>query len=582
MTSPARLFLSETEAQSLQRRLEAYGVSLPHRADNGRGPTSSSASMARPLSADCNLASPSFWLRDERIPATVRTANRAASVAALVNVLLRCLGEGARKRSFKAALRRSTSALREAAPLWTAIFAYTTVYRSLLHTLAVVRLRVLANSSSLAPSAIHKERRQTSSSSSTSARDRVRQSLTHRARVFARCLRILRSNSTPAFLASLLASTSLFLLLPAAALPSATLGLWLISHVSSSAYTAARESGSRLVSWVPQWCNSSLLYALGNGQLLWSFLFESHAFPASYGKVILARSSTYISPRPARLPSHVDWPSRQTIIDHIATLAKPTPTSKPFPAFTSPLLSALKPSRHPTTQFTSINPILDYSPAHPAHTQLMCAMLHPTEPSCRHTFINHFKNEWVPSARFAGAFALLSSLLFRSKSWARDPETQIFKVAAATVQGASVISGSIGTSWALICFFQQLLSPGVLPRSRFFLNGFVSSYIWIHVVPRERRRELALYTARASVQSSWKVLEKRGAVKSIPRGDVAILALGLALLAAMYEAGGKAPATKDATQQSGGEQISAERTKTQLKGATGVLARWLFGRRLTA
>lgn len=216
----------------------------------------------------------------------------------------------------------------------------------------------------------------------------------------------------------------------------------------------------------------------------------------------------------------------------------------------------------------------------------MCAMLHPTEPSCKQTFINHFKNEWLASARFAGAFALVSSLVFRRKSWIRDPETQIFKVAAATVQGASIISGSIGTSWALICFFQKFLPPSVFPRSRFFLNGFVSSYIWIHVVPPGRRRELALYTARSSLQSSWKILEKKGKVKALPKGDVAILALGLALLAAVYESGGnkskggRAAGTADSVQSR--NNAEEETLRPRLEGATDTVAKWLFGDRIVA
>lgn len=455
-------------------------------------------------------------------------------------------------------MRNAAASSRQSLRLWIAIFTYSSLYRSLVQALVILRVRILAKSHLIAPSAIQKQPRQ-ASGQHAQASSLKSQSLTHRARVYARTLRILRSDATLPLLASLLASPALVLLLPLEALPASSLGLWLISSVSSTAFLIARERKSKLVSWVPDWANSSLLYAIGNGQLLWAFLFETEAFPQGYGKLILARSSTYIAPRPTQLPSNVEWPSRQTISDHVALLATPTPTNKPFPSFTSPLLSAMKPSKHPTTPYHAINPILDYSPAHPAHTQLMCAMLHPTEPSCRQTLINHFKAEWLASARFAGAFALLSSVLFRSRSWVQDPETQIFKVAAATVQGASVISGSVGTSWAMICFLQQLLPPSVLPRSRFFLNGFLSSLLWIRVVPRERRRELGLYTGRTSLQSAWKVLEKRGHVKALPRGDVAIFALGLALLAGLYESQGD-----------------------QVKGGPGAIAKRLFGDRMVS
>ncbi|PWN29268.1 hypothetical protein BDZ90DRAFT_103814 [Jaminaea rosea] len=428
------------------------------------------------------------------------------------------------------ALRRTLESTTKSLRLFLSIFTYSTLYRSALHALLLLRSRILADSTSYAPRTVHREEGSSSSNRAT---------LTHRTRIYARLLRVLRSSATLPLLSALLASPALLALLPPDAIPSASLGLWLISQSSSTAYTRARERGSRLVSWVPSWANSSLLYALGNGQLLWAFLFESTTFPQGYRNVILARSGTYIQPRPSHLPAGVDWPSKATISDHVALLATPSGTAKPFPSFTSPLLSSLgeKASRHPTTPYGAINPILDYSPAHPAHTRLMCAMLHPREPSCRTTLWNHFRAEWPASARFAGLFALLSSLLFRAKSWKRDPERQLFKLFSATLQGASVISGSIGTSWALICFFQHYLPATFLPRSRFFLNGFLSSLIWIKVVPRERRRELGLYTGRMSVQSTWDILERRGMVKGVKRGDVLVLAVGLGMLAALYEGG---------------------------------------------
>lgn len=247
-------------------------------------------------------------------------------------------------------------------------------------------------------------------------------------------------------LAALAAAPTLAALLPLE-YPTADLALWLFSHAWASSYTEARSTGTRLLSWIPKWVDASFLYLVGNSQLLYAFLFEQYAFPARYGRIVLGQSSTYMPSKPASLPKGVQWPSRQTVVDHIAKIATPTATSSAYPTYTSPLLSSLKPSRYPTTPYEAVNPIFDYSPAHPAHTQLLCALLHPTEPSCRKTLINHFKSEWVKAARFSGVFAGLASLLFRGKKWVSDPETEIFKVAVATLQGATVLSGSVGTSW---------------------------------------------------------------------------------------------------------------------------------------
>lgn len=162
-------------------------------------------------------------------------------------------------------------------------------------------------------------------------------------------------------------------------------------------------------------------------------------------------------------------------------------------------------------------------------------MIHPTEPSCKATLLKHFKTEWLASARFSGVFALLASVVFRGKRWWKDPETEIFKVVVATLQGATLISGSIGTAWAMTCLLQQYLPKNFMPRSRFFLNGLVAG-VWILAVPKHRRRELGLYVGRMSALSSWHILEKRGKVKSVRYGPHLLLAAALTMMAGMYEA----------------------------------------------
>lgn len=266
----------------------------------------------------------------------------------------------------------------------------------------------------------------------------------------------------PAF-AALLASPAL-LLLPAQTpsrpgaptFPRKSLALDLFTKGLHNHYHLLRRSGSRATSWVPKWCDSALLYAIGNGQLLWAFLFEPYAFPKGYGEIILARSSSYVPSRPDNLPSSIPWPSRRQIADHVALLSTPSRTASAFPSFTSPSLSALHPSPYPTTSYKEINPVLDFSPAHPAHTELLCALLHPTEPSCRKNLLDFWKREWFASARFIGTFLAAFNVL-RWKAWLKDPEKQLFGFSLSVAQGATVISGSIGAAWGECRFYLLLL-----------------------------------------------------------------------------------------------------------------------------
>ncbi|KAJ1030534.1 hypothetical protein NDA16_001443 [Ustilago loliicola] len=316
------------------------------------------------------------------------------------------------------------------------------------------------------------------------------------------------------------------------------MALWLSTKAIENLYIHLREIKSRSVAWVPDWIGGAFFYALANGQLLWTFLFEPSCFPDSYGRVILARSTSYIPPRPTGLPTSIPWPASRDIADTIATLSTPNSTSAAYPAFKAPVLSALSPSKYPTTKYALINPVLDYAPAHPAHSRLLCAILHPTEPSCSKNFLGFFAREWQASAKFVAVFTALTQLLSYKKVL-KDPETALFKFALAVVQGATVISGSIGTAWGLTCFFQHYLPRTVLPTQRYFLNGFLSS-VFILAVPKARRAQLGSYVTRQSLDAGYAVAKRRGWWKPVPQGDTILLALGLATLTALYETRPKA------------------------------------------
>jgi hypothetical protein len=146
------------------------------------------------------------------------------------------------------------------------LFAF--FYRMLSYLLTFFRLRVLASLLSL--------------SSSSASTESVR------ARLLSRLIRLVQSNGVVPFIASLAASPALLALPPSDAtkagqstFPRKTLALSLFTSGLQIHYNAMRRRGSRAVSWVPNWCDSALLYAIGNGQLLWSFLFEPDCFPKS-------------------------------------------------------------------------------------------------------------------------------------------------------------------------------------------------------------------------------------------------------------------------------------------------------------
>lgn len=450
---------------------------------------------------------------DPPIPPPARIPARAFAVGYGANAVLDgLLPLALRKKSARQALAAlvSPKSLRAGAVL--ALFS--ALYRVLLARLTTLRLQLVARSWN---------------------KDDLDDSLT-RDRVKARLLKVLNSAALVPFSATLAASS----VLAAFPIPSLrrTLALWLSTKAVENLYTHLRSVGSRSVAWVPDWIGGAFFYAIANGQLLWTFLFEPSCFPDSYGRIILARSTSYIPPRPAGLPATIPWPAPRDIADTIATLSTPTATSAAYPTFKAPALSALTPPKYPTTKYALINPVLDYAPAHPAHSRLLCAVLHPTEPSCARNFLGFFAREWHSSAKFVALFTALTQLVAYKKVL-NDPETALFRFGMAVIQGATVISGSIGTAWGLTCFFQHYLPRSLLPTARYFFNGFLSSF-FILAVPRARRAQLGSYVSRLSLDAAYSIAKKRRWIKPVPHGDTALLALGLATLTALYETRPKA------------------------------------------
>ncbi|KDN36128.1 hypothetical protein K437DRAFT_252544 [Tilletiaria anomala UBC 951] len=450
------------------------------------------------------------WLDDEYLPLTSRKTSRAFLFGTVANatregLLPALMG----KKSVREALHSfiSKASLKAGAGL----ALYVAIYRTILQVLLIVRAKTLIPKLQAWAQSLRSKYASAAASRAGTSKRIISHSL----------MPLLAANaSIPA------------LLLVSSALRS-YIALDILVKALHAIYTEARKNESRLVSWVPEWMGGGLLCAVANGQLLWAFLFEPQSFPSSYGNLILARSKAYIPTRPSRLPANVPWPMRRQIADTIAQLSTPSKTKAAYPTFSSPLLATLNPSLHPISEYSIINPILDYAPAHPGHTELLCAILHPTEPSCRKNFLQFFKQEWIASARFVAAFALLAQVFFFKKA-IRDPEMAVFKFIMTVAQGATLISGSIGSAWAFTCVFQRYLPKTFLPRSRYFLNGALAS-IFTLAVPASRRTKLGLYLAKLSARSSWNILERRKTAKSVRNGEMILLAIGMSILSALYE-----------------------------------------------
>ncbi|KAI9704006.1 MAG: hypothetical protein M1820_005627 [Bogoriella megaspora] len=299
-----------------------------------------------------------------------------------------------------------------------------------------------------------------------------------------------------------------------------TITIYVFTRALEFGYNGLEENG-----WFksrPWWFGSWLLMPAACGQLLHAFVFDRDCFPESYGRFILQNSPEYIQRRPAGYPTHRPWPGTFDVVDSLAEISRLR-----WPKFTSPILF---PQTALPSSLSRISPIT--SPAHPSHTHLSCALLHPHDPSCSRTYITYFIRAFPPIARFFTLiFTTLSLLRFRS--FAASPLSFTNHLAARILRMSAFITAAIGTAWGTICFFQHVLPSRVLPTQRWFLGGFLAG-MWAFL-ERKGGRDNFLYSVRLSLDSLWKVGVKRGWWKGVRGGDVVLFAASAVLINVVYE-----------------------------------------------
>ncbi|KAF5719337.1 hypothetical protein FMUND_4718 [Fusarium mundagurra] len=274
----------------------------------------------------------------------------------------------------------------------------------------------------------------------------------------------------------------------------------------------------------PWWFGSWMLQPFAFGQLLHAAVFDRDCFPKPFGDLIFKSSSAYLHPRPQDWPSSVKWPQTSEIVDSLAQMARLS-----WPAYVSPTLFPGKEVLPPS--LSAIAPLT--SRAHPLITSLSCATLHPGDPSCARTYLTFWLQTFPPFARFFVAVFSALTVIPRFSGLYHNPLATLQRIITKALRMSTFATGALSTAWASICFFQQWLPRHVLATQRVFLGGFFAG-LWAFV-ERRNGRGLFLYSARASVDSLWKVGVKRRWWKSMKGGDVWVFMLALMVTGVVYE-----------------------------------------------
>lgn len=199
-------------------------------------------------------------------------------------------------------------------------------------------------------------------------------------------------------------------------------------------------------------------------------------------------------------------------------------------AYISPTLFPTKEQVLPPS-LSAISPIT--SRAHPIITSLSCATLHPSDPSCLRNYLTFWLGTFTPLTRFFLLVYSAMTVLPRLRMFYNAPLSTLHRVLAAALRTSTFVTGATSTAWASICFFQSWLPRHVLATQRFFLGGFFAGlWAWVE---RRHGRGFFLYSARASVDSLWRVGVKRRWWRGMRGGDVWVFVAALMVTGAVYE-----------------------------------------------
>lgn len=199
--------------------------------------------------------------------------------------------------------------------------------------------------------------------------------------------------------------------------------------------------------------------------------------------------------------------------------------------YVPPTLFPNQPTLPPS--LTAVAPLTDR--AHPLITSLSCATLHPSDPSCLRTYVTFWARSFP---RIGRTLLLFYSVLMlpRFRELYHAPVQLVGRLLARALRVSAFATGAISTAWASFCFFQTWLPRAVarlVPTQRVFLGGFLAG-LWAFL-DRAQGRPAFLYSARASVDSLWKVGVKRRWWRAMRGGDVWIFVAALAVTGAVYE-----------------------------------------------
>merc|ERR1712232_335009 len=148
------------------------------------------------------------------------------------------------------------------------------------------------------------------------------------------------------------------------------------------------------------------------------------------------------------------------------------------------------------------------------------------EPCLEHVTVDWFKG-LQRAAKIYIPVHVIPLLLFRYHKLARDPVGQIVRTCRATLSSCMFLSTYVFCVKGSQCFLRNWRQCDASWHA--LVAGMLTSFACVFEQP-SRVSELMLYCMPRSLEAAWNYLRKYGFVKSVPRADVMLFSLAMAIL----------------------------------------------------
>ncbi|KAG0209487.1 hypothetical protein BGX33_005487 [Mortierella sp. NVP41] len=140
-------------------------------------------------------------------------------------------------------------------------------------------------------------------------------------------------------------------------------------------------------------------------------------------------------------------------------------------------------------------------PSNIHHDFQLCALLHPRTQCTGHT-IDLVKGEFGRAVKLYSTLNIIVTLVFQHKKLATQPK--------------------------------EIVQRYFISTLRHLLNGILAGFAVLIEAPG-RQMELALYCLPRALETTWKLLLKRGLVRNIPYGDIALFSASMGVMMTLYQ-----------------------------------------------